>query len=111
MKGHRMKRLKFLATCHRRTGFLLFLGALATQLHAASGDADLSLDAGSGVNDEVTRMALQPDGKLIVAGSFTTVSGLSRGNLARLNPDGSGDATFDAGTNADRFISAHRSSI
>ena len=85
---------------------LLLVNAVIQDCFAAAGDVDLSFDPGSGVNGEVTRMALQPDGKLIVAGWFTTVRGLSRVSLARLNPDGNGEATFNAGTNADRYISA-----
>src|SRR3954471_21357289 len=87
-------------------GLVLQLGALSFDLHAAAGDVDLSFDPGSGVNDVVKAMALQSDGKLIIGGKFTTVRGLVRQNIARLNPDGSGDVTFDAGTNADQYISA-----
>ena len=39
---------------------------------------------------------VQPDGKVIIGGRFTTVKGLARTNLARLNADGSGDSTFTA---------------
>ena len=63
--------------------------------HAAPGDVDLSFDPGSGVNGPVQTILVQPDGKMIIAGQFTMVKGLVRTNLARLNADGSGDATFD----------------
>lgn len=63
--------------------------------HAAPGDVDLSFDPGSGVNDQVFALALQPDGKLVIGGVFTTVGGLPRTGLARLNADGSLDDTFD----------------
>lgn len=36
----------------------------------------------------------QPDGKLLIGGAFTSVNGTPRSNLARLNHDGSLDATF-----------------
>jgi len=36
-------------------------------------------------------MALQPDGKLVVGGSFGTIAGQARTQAARLNPDGSAD--------------------
>ncbi len=87
-------------------GILLSLTRCSSGVFAAAGDVDLSFDPGSGVNGEVRAMALQPDGKLIIGGGFTTVRGLARQSIARLNPDGSGDATFNAGTNADRYISA-----
>jgi uncharacterized delta-60 repeat protein len=85
---------------------LLQLSHLSLHSHAAPGDLDLSFNPGSGLNDEVKAIALQPDGKLLIGGRFTIVKGLIRFSLARLNPDGSGDASFDAGTNADTYISA-----
>ena len=39
-------------------------------------------------------MVLQADGKIVIAGSFTEVNGLSRPGIARLNPDGSVDMSF-----------------
>jgi len=39
-------------------------------------------------------ISVQPDGKIIVAGSFSTIGGLSRRNLARLNANGSIDPSF-----------------
>lgn len=41
--------------------------------------------------------ALQPDGKILVGGNFTVAGGLARSGIARLNPDATADATFDAG--------------
>jgi uncharacterized delta-60 repeat protein len=40
--------------------------------------------------------AVQSDGKVIVGGDFTWVNGVQRFGIARLNTDGSVDATFDA---------------
>ena len=48
----------------------------------------------SGVN--VTATAVQPDGKLLIGGRFTTLGGVARANLARLHADGSVDASFTA---------------
>jgi uncharacterized delta-60 repeat protein len=42
-------------------------------------------------------LALQPDGKVVVGGFFTTVNGVARTNIARLNADGSLDTTFQNG--------------
>jgi uncharacterized delta-60 repeat protein len=50
-----------------------------------------------GANDWVRTLALQTDGKLLVGGDFTMVDGVSRNRLARLNPDGSLDETFQHG--------------
>ena len=101
-----MKESKWSATHIRAVSLLLLVAAFANSSLAAPGDVDLTFDPGSGLNGEVKTMALQPDGKLIIGGRFTTVRGLARQSIARLNPDGSGDPVFDAGTNADHYISA-----
>jgi len=44
------------------------------------------------------RVALQPDGKLIVGGDFQRVNGVPLSGICRLNPDGSLDASFNPGT-------------
>lgn len=64
---------------------------------AAVGDVDLSFDPGSGVDGQVSAIIVQPNGKILIGGSFSMMRGLLRTNLARLNADGSGDPTFDAG--------------
>src|SRR5206468_3639885 len=46
----------------------------------------------------VRSLALQGDGKLLMGGSFVATNGGFRTNIARLNPDGSLDLTFDPGT-------------
>jgi uncharacterized delta-60 repeat protein len=38
--------------------------------------------------------ALQPDGKILLGGGFTTLDGQPRNGIGRLNPDGSVDSTF-----------------
>ena len=42
-------------------------------------------------------MALQPDNKVIIGGSFTTVDGTGRNRIARLNANGTLDTGFDPG--------------
>ncbi len=58
----------------------LCLTPLAT---GAGGDVDLTFVPGTGVNGPVSAVALQPDGRIIIAGQFTTVKGLARANVAR----------------------------
>ncbi len=41
-------------------------------------------------------MILQPDGRILLAGSFTNVGGMPAHNVVRLNPDGSVDQTFSS---------------
>ena len=44
------------------------------------------------------RVALQPDGKTLIAGWFDTVNRVGRTNIARVNADGSLGDTFNSGT-------------
>lgn len=63
----------------------------------ANGSLDTSFGAGqSGADDFVNVMAIQPDGRILIGGNFTTVNGVSRRFVARLNADGSLDTTFGA---------------
>jgi uncharacterized delta-60 repeat protein len=48
--------------------------------------------------NNVTKMVLQPDGKIILGGFFTHYNNTSRNNIVRLNSDGTLDATFNVGT-------------
>jgi uncharacterized delta-60 repeat protein len=73
---------------------LLLLHACAKG--ATPGEVDLSFNPGSGVDGGLSAVARQTDGKLIIGGDFSTVRGLVRYGIARLNGDGSGDPGFDA---------------
>ena len=61
------------------------------------GTLDASFDTGGtfAFNSTVNSMALQADGKIVVAGIFDTISGQTRKNIARFNSDGSFDSTFN----------------
>jgi uncharacterized delta-60 repeat protein len=48
----------------------------------------------AGADDQVLCIALQSDGKILIGGYFTSINGVTRKGLARLNPDGSLDAGF-----------------
>jgi uncharacterized delta-60 repeat protein len=50
-------------------------------------------------NSSVYGLAMQDDGKILIAGSFTTVGGRAASCVARLNPDGSVDTNFNAVAN------------
>lgn len=64
----------------------------------SDGSVDSTFNVGSGFNNVVNSMALQPDGKILVSGSFTSYNEVGSNYLIRLNPDGSIDNTFDIGT-------------
>ena len=51
----------------------------------------------SGANDTIYAMALQPDGKIIIGGNFTSFNGANRYHIARLNSNGSVDTNFKPG--------------
>ncbi len=61
-------------------------------------NADGTLDSGFGdsgvANFEVRAIALQPDGKIIIGGDFTTVGSTAMSGVARLNADGTLDTSF-----------------
>ena len=56
---------------------------------------DLTFNSGSGFNGGTNAVTLQPDGKILVGGIFTTYDGLIEHRIIRLNSDGSKDLTFD----------------
>jgi uncharacterized delta-60 repeat protein len=73
-------------------------------------NADGSLDptfapTGSGINYDVDAMVLQPDGKVLIGGRFTTYNGASCRYITRLNADGTRDASFNlTGTGINSFV-------
>lgn len=72
----------------------------------ADGSLDTSFNPGTGADGSVAGVAVQTDGRVVVVGSFTTISGTSRNGIARLNADGSLDTTFDTPGTEKRQISA-----
>jgi len=70
----------------------------------ADGTLDTAFDPGSGANGIVQTSALQPDGKIIIGGEFTSYNGTPRNRVARLNADGSLDTAFDPGSGANNTV-------
>ncbi|HWW00693.1 MAG TPA: Calx-beta domain-containing protein [Candidatus Acidoferrum sp.] len=63
----------------------------------ADGSLDTSFDPGGNApNDTVWSVAVQPDGKILIGGQFTSLGSLNLGGLARLNSDGTADTAFNA---------------
>jgi uncharacterized delta-60 repeat protein len=75
-----------------------FLFAPNTSAEAAAGDPDASfiatLSGAQGYVTSINSIAVQPDGKIIVAGEFFAAGKYPRTGIARLNADGSPDPTF-----------------
>ena len=66
----------------------------------ANGSLDATFDPGHIYLQNVMALALQPDGRVVVGGNFTSIDGVSRNCIARLMSDGSLDLGFDPGTGA-----------
>lgn len=71
-----------------------------------NGTVDVTFVVGSGANGAVKAVALQPDGKVLIGGDFTSYNGTPRAGIARLNSNGSIDLTFDPGTGAAGSVNA-----
>jgi uncharacterized delta-60 repeat protein len=73
------------------------VAANIARLHA-DGSVDTSFNAGgTGTNGQVYTALRQPDGKLVVSGSFTAYSGVAANYIMRLNADGTRDPGFNTG--------------
>jgi uncharacterized delta-60 repeat protein len=61
----------------------------------ATGALDASFKPGAiDSSGSVQTIAVQPDGKILIGGTFASVNGVARSRIARLNSDGSLDLTF-----------------
>lgn len=82
-------------------------GAAVTRNNIArlnpDGTLDQTLDANIifASDREVVAIAVQPDGKILIGGIFTSVLGVTRNNIARLNANGTLDMAFDPNANGD----------
>lgn len=63
----------------------------------SDGSVDTNFNVGSGANGAVTCVASEPDGKVLIGGAFSSVNGVERHFIARLNTNGTLDAGFDPG--------------
>ena len=73
----------------------------------ANGTIDNTFNVGTGFgNGFVNSIAIQPDGRILVGGSFTTYKGVAVGQLVRLDASGNLDTAFNTaignGTNFER---------
>jgi uncharacterized delta-60 repeat protein len=83
-------------------GFAYFDGASRNSVARLMADGRLDQtfvpDVVLGPNAPVESVAVQPDGRIVIGGSFTSVNGVGRNGIARLMPDGQPDKSFDPGT-------------
>lgn len=88
-------------------GSLLVIGSFrhvgsTARMNVAKLNPDSNLNStfnpGAGVTDgTINAVAFEPDGGIIIAGTFTTNSPVSRQGIARVTSNGSLDPSFDAG--------------
>jgi uncharacterized delta-60 repeat protein len=62
-----------------------------------NGSLDATFNPGTGADGEITAAVLQPDGRIVVAGRFTSFNGFTHNRVCRLNANGSVDQTFGLG--------------
>ncbi|GAA4036143.1 hypothetical protein GCM10022409_21350 [Hymenobacter glaciei] len=80
----------------------------------ANGTADASFDPGSGpgggtasTHVDVKEFAAQPDGKVVVTGTFSTFNNVPAPGIVRLNIDGSVDTGFNVGSGLAVYSSSY----
>jgi len=76
--------------------FTAINGVLASRLARleANGTVDAAFTAACQANGPVNSLVVQPDGRVLVGGNFTTLAGSARVYLGRLLPSGELDPTF-----------------
>ncbi len=69
-----------------------------------NGTLDNTFNPGTSADGIIRSIAIQNDDKIIIVGSFNNFNGTGRNNIARLNADGSLDATYNPGTGTNALI-------
>jgi uncharacterized delta-60 repeat protein len=87
--------MKTLLIIHLTVFFIL---SFQNSVQAQGRGEDPTFNSGTGFNGTVTQIVLQPDGKILVIGTFTEYNGFLANRIIRLNSDGSKDETFQIGT-------------
>jgi uncharacterized delta-60 repeat protein len=70
------------------------------------GTIDNTFNIGTGFNSVIFAFEIQPDGKIVAVGNFTSFNGTSINRIIRLNSDGSIDTGFSVGTGLGLYGSA-----
>ncbi len=106
----------FVAACAIQSDGKIIIGGVFTAYNGTTvnrlarlnidGTLDGTFNVGTGANSEVSEIGIQPDGKIIIGGYFTSYNGTPINYIARINSDGSLDGTFNVGTGADNNVYA-----
>jgi uncharacterized delta-60 repeat protein/uncharacterized repeat protein (TIGR01451 family) len=70
----------------------------------ADGSNDATFNPPGGADDFVSSIVLDPLGRIIAGGGFTSINGVQRNGIARLNSDGTLDTTFNPGLGANGTV-------
>jgi len=86
--------------------FTDYSGSVANYLVRINTDGtkDTSFNTGVGFNNIVYVVKVQPDGKIVVGGGFTSYSGSSSPRIVRLNSNGTKDLTFNPGAGPTNIV-------
>jgi len=86
-------------------GFTSYKGVTANKIIRLNSDGtkDTSFDNSIGFDFAVQSIEIQSDGKIVLAGNFTTYKGVSANGIIRLNSDGTKDTSFDNSVGFDSF--------
>ncbi|TAD89990.1 MAG: hypothetical protein EAY75_04750, partial [Bacteroidetes bacterium] len=90
-----------------RVEFSFVSGLEANNLHRYNADGSYDASFTQGTNDlngGIRKILVLPNGNILVAGSFITFNGATVGRLVRLLPNGTLDASFNAGTAANAAV-------
>lgn len=90
-------------------GFLEYNGTAITRVARLNIDGTLDntfSQPGTGLNNLVEKVLVQPDGKIVIGGQFTNYNNTGRNRIVRLNADGTLDSAFTAISNASGTVSA-----
>jgi len=68
------------------------------------GTLDSPFNYGLAFNNSAQSIALQPDGRVLVGGTFTSVFGLPRSRIVRLQSSGGLDPGFSSGISPDNYV-------
>ena len=83
-------------------GRVVFLGSTTTGVRLvrllANGSLDTSFAPNITLFGTVNLLAVQTDGKVLIAGAYTQMNGVERNSFSRVNADGSLDSSFDPGS-------------
>lgn len=80
--------------------FRLYNGVVRNRIAKLNvdGTLDSSFNSSLLINGGIDSFDVQSDGKIIIGGNFTSIGGLTRNRIARLNPDGSFENSFTIGS-------------